>query len=208
MRRKADIRAQLVARYPRDPLNVRQALSGHFIPHGNCRRFDADFPRNLGDQSARLSYKGHSVHGATLSQTEHVCNGKMLRKAYYNKGHHSAMDLSNVIREGRRKAGLSQRALADKLSVAPSAVAQWETGATNPSIPNRVDLAAALSIPFSNLIPEFSGGDHISSRNPQTVALVRRFEGLPAPVRESILMQVVATADALSSGTREPPVKK
>lgn len=117
------------------------------------------------------------------------------------------MDIATVIRDARRKAGLSQRALAAKLHVAPSAVGQWETSATNPSIDNRVDLASILSIPFSDLMPEAAGGT-VASRQPQTVILVRKFEGLPERVREAILMQVVATSDSLEAAPKEPPAKK
>ncbi len=117
------------------------------------------------------------------------------------------MDIATIIRDARRKAKMSQRELAAKLRVAPSAVGQWETGATNPSINNRVDLAALLSIPFSDLLPEAAGGS-IASQDPQTVILVRKFEGLPERVREAILMQVVATADSIADTPKPRRAKK
>jgi transcriptional regulator with XRE-family HTH domain len=117
------------------------------------------------------------------------------------------MDIATTIRTARRKAGLSQRALAEKMSVAPSAVAQWETNVTKPTIDNRVDLASILSVPFADLLPEASGG-HVESQDPQTIILVRKFEALPARVREAILMQVVATAESLEAGEKTVPAKK
>jgi transcriptional regulator with XRE-family HTH domain len=144
-----------------------------------------------------------------LSETEHVVNSNLIRTTDYREGHYEQMDIATVIRDARRKAKLSQRALADKLGVAPSAVGQWETEATKPSIANRVDLASLLSIPFAQLLPEASDVGEISSRNPETIILVRQFEALPPRVRESILMQVVATADAIrNGGPEEPPAKK
>jgi transcriptional regulator with XRE-family HTH domain len=118
------------------------------------------------------------------------------------------MDIGAIIRSGRKKLGLTQRALAQRLAVAPSAVAQWELDATKPSLDNRVDLAAVLKIPFVELLPEAKEGTEISSRDPETIALVRRFEELPPPVRQAILMQVVATADSLRSLPKGDPEKK
>lgn len=134
---------------------------------------------------------------ATLSDTEHPVNGNLIRTTDHKERHYGEMDIATVIREARRKAKLSQRALADKLGVAPSAVGQWETEATKPSIANRVDLAALLAIPFAKLVPEATDVGEISSQDPTTIILVRQFETLPPQYRESILMQVVATADAL-----------
>jgi transcriptional regulator with XRE-family HTH domain len=117
------------------------------------------------------------------------------------------MEIATVIREGRRKKRLSQRALATKLGVSAGAVGQWETGATNPSISNRVDLASVLDVRFSDLLPEIDSTE-ITSKDPQTIKLVRQFEALPAPIRESILMQVVATVDAIDLSKRPDPAKK
>lgn len=144
-----------------------------------------------------------------LSGTEHPVKPHLIRTTDYGKGHYGRMDIATVIRDARRKAKLSQRALADKMGLSPSAIGQWETDATKPSIFNRVDLASLLSIPLAQLLPEASSGGEISSRNPETIILVRQFEELPPRVRESILMQVVATADALRRGEiEEPPAKK
>lgn len=112
------------------------------------------------------------------------------------------MKLADVIRAARKDKRLSQRALAARLQVSPSAVAQWELGTTTPSIESRVDLAAELQIPFSDLVPEFAQAEPVTLTDPQTIILVRRFSALPPKLREAILMQVVATADSLQD---EPP---
>jgi transcriptional regulator with XRE-family HTH domain len=120
------------------------------------------------------------------------------------------MDLSQIIRSARVRAGLTQRALAKRLKVAQSAVGQWETDVTKPSILNRVDLANVLNLKFSDLIPEAADVATVVSEDPQVIILVRKFEGLPASVREAILMQVVATADSLEARADQPrrPAKK
>jgi transcriptional regulator with XRE-family HTH domain len=107
------------------------------------------------------------------------------------------MDISQRIKVGRAAAGLSQRELAKKLGVAGSAVAQWETGATMPSIPNRVDLARVLNIKFLDMVPEFHADGPKTVTDPQILIIVRQLESFPAPMREAILMQIAATAEML-----------
>lgn len=119
------------------------------------------------------------------------------------------MELSQIIRSARTRAGLTQRALAKRLKVSPGAVAQWETDVTKPSILNRVDLSGVLGIPFSDLIPEAADTARVASEDPQVIILVRKFESLPASFREAILMQVVATADSLErAASPKGPAKK
>lgn len=93
------------------------------------------------------------------------------------------------------------------MHVSPSAVGQWETSVTNPSIGNRVDLSNLLGIPFVELFPEADVSE-VRSKSPDTIILVRTFEELPERVRESILMQVLATAEAIAAGKDSPPAKK
>ena len=44
------------------------------------------------------------------------------------------MNLSEKILHCRRKSGLSQEALADKLGVSRQAISKWETGTASPEI--------------------------------------------------------------------------
>lgn len=108
------------------------------------------------------------------------------------------MDIPTIIRVARRKAGLSQRKLADRLKVAPSAVAQWETGKTLPELENRVELAKALQIPFSELMPEALSLTETDQTTRRTQILVQKFQALPEPVQEAILVQISAVEVALS----------
>lgn len=199
-----NIGAQIMTGDTRDSLHIRKPLGRNSRPHRGSRAADTELLCYFGDHAPARSNEVHTVHARILSPTEQFVKGYIISTADSCAPYGPCMDLATVIRNARKKAGLSQRALADKLGVAPSAVAQWETEVTKPSIDNRVDLASILSIPFSELIPEAVDVASISSKNPQTIILVRKFEELPERVRESILMQVVATAEALAKGQSKP----
>ena len=47
------------------------------------------------------------------------------------------MDMGKAIREGRERLGMSQEALAERLSVSRQAVSKWEMGISVPSPENR-----------------------------------------------------------------------
>lgn len=109
------------------------------------------------------------------------------------------MEIAAKIREARATARISQRVLAKRLGVAPSAVAQWETGATVPTIARRVDLSRLLHIPFVQLVPEAAAAAEASIKDPQIFAIVQQLLKLPEPVREAVLMQAAATVEALEA---------
>ena len=56
------------------------------------------------------------------------------------------MELSDLIKQRRKRMGLSQRALAKAMNVNPSAVAHWEGGATRPTHDKLEQLKLALGI--------------------------------------------------------------
>lgn len=60
--------------------------------------------------------------------------------------------LSEKIRELRRKSGLSQEELADKLNVSRQAVSKWETGATVPTTETLVELADYFGVSLDFLL--------------------------------------------------------
>jgi len=132
-----------------------------------------------------------------LSASERSVNLILLRTPYPHIGHCAVMDVAQLVRDGRSRAKMSQRDLAKRLKVAPSAVAQWETGATLPSIARRVDLSRLLDIPFGDLIPEARSTGEGALRDPQILAIVQQLLKLPEPVREAVLMQAAATVEAL-----------
>lgn len=64
------------------------------------------------------------------------------------------MTLGEKIRETRRKCGLSQEQLAEKLSVSRSAVAKWETDKGLPDVGNLKILARLLNVSVDYLLDE------------------------------------------------------
>lgn len=54
------------------------------------------------------------------------------------------MDMGKAIREGRERLGMSQEALAERLSVSQQAVSKWEMGTSVPSPENRRALSEIL----------------------------------------------------------------
>lgn len=56
------------------------------------------------------------------------------------------MNLSEKIYACRRRAGLSQEALAEKLDVSRQAISKWECGEAIPETTKLVSLAAALGV--------------------------------------------------------------
>lgn len=66
------------------------------------------------------------------------------------------MTLGAKIRESRRKQGLSQEQLADKMAVSRSAVAKWETDKGLPDVGNLKVLARLLNVSVDHLLDEES----------------------------------------------------
>ena len=64
------------------------------------------------------------------------------------------MTLGDKIREARRKCGLSQEQLADKMSVSRSAIAKWETDKGFPDVGNLKLLARLLNTSLDRLLDD------------------------------------------------------
>ena len=64
------------------------------------------------------------------------------------------MTLGEKFREARRKSGLSQEQLAEKLSVSRSAIAKWETDKGLPDLGNLKILARLLNVSVDHLLDE------------------------------------------------------
>ncbi len=64
------------------------------------------------------------------------------------------MTFGEKLREARKKAGISQEELAEKLSVSRSAVAKWETDNGLPDVGNLKVLAAVLNVSVDYLLAE------------------------------------------------------
>ena len=69
------------------------------------------------------------------------------------------MTLGEKIREARRKCGLSQEQLADKMSVSRSAIAKWETDKGLPDVGNLKLLARLLNVSLDRLLDDADEAD-------------------------------------------------
>ena len=73
-------------------------------------------------------------------------------------GHDRAAAFGLALRELRRRAGLTQRALAIALDVTPSVVHRWERRGATPSTPHLVRLAAVLGVTVDDLLGRLAPG--------------------------------------------------
>ncbi len=62
------------------------------------------------------------------------------------------MNLGEIIREQRKKAGLSQEQLADKLNVSRQAITKWETGKGIPDVCNLIAISDEFGLSLDELI--------------------------------------------------------
>ena len=69
------------------------------------------------------------------------------------------MTLGEKIRQARRKCGLSQEQLAEKLAVSRSAIAKWETDKGLPDVGNLKMLARLLGVSVDYLLDDGQGAD-------------------------------------------------
>lgn len=68
------------------------------------------------------------------------------------------MTLGEKIRHARKRCGLSQEQLADKLCVSRSAIAKWETGKGMPDVENLRALSRLLLVSVDSLLDEETAG--------------------------------------------------
>lgn len=77
------------------------------------------------------------------------------------------MEIGDLIKNARKKAGLTQQELADKMGVSYVNVSQWETGRRIPKFETRKKIADLLGVPLSSLFlvseldPKFGGSEEI-----------------------------------------------
>lgn len=62
------------------------------------------------------------------------------------------MDIGERLKEARKKSGLTQKQLAERLNVTYVNIAQWENGRRNPKIETLRRIAAALNMSLPELI--------------------------------------------------------
>jgi transcriptional regulator with XRE-family HTH domain len=104
------------------------------------------------------------------------------------------MPIGQRIRSARAELGFTQRYVAKALGVNQSAVNQWESGLTKPSIGKRVELAALLKISIGDLIPGMPV-DEI------TEAIAQTIRSLP-PDKQATLLTMV---ELFAAAAGDPP---
>lgn len=80
------------------------------------------------------------------------------------------MTLGEKIRAARRKCGLSQEQLAEKMSVSRSAIAKWETDKGLPDVGNLKVLARLLNVSVDQLLDETETTERSVIREPYHLA--------------------------------------
>lgn len=80
------------------------------------------------------------------------------------------MTLGEKIRAARRKCGLSQEQLAEKMAVSRSAIAKWETDKGLPDVGNLKVLARLLNVSVDHLLDETEVSDELVIREPYHLA--------------------------------------
>ena len=90
------------------------------------------------------------------------------------------MSTGRRIKELRKKAGLTQKELGEKLGVAYQTLAQWENDLRNPKIETLHRISAALNVPITELVGTADDLDNQITRHLQEAkqSLEEREEGL------------------------------
>ena len=166
IRRFPQVRAKVMTRDARDARDLGHALSRDLAPLGDRALVDAKFAGDLGAYAlvggvAQQVHAETYSHSATLSETKWPDKPQMVDAAYclFRKTklppwHTWPMTIGARIRVARLELGLTQRYVAKALGVSPSAVNQWESDTTKPSITKRAELAVLLHLRLDELIPE------------------------------------------------------
>lgn len=63
------------------------------------------------------------------------------------------MTIGEKIKRARKKAGLTQKQLGEKMGVSFQSIAQWENDLRNPKLDTLIRIAKALGVPVASLIP-------------------------------------------------------
>lgn len=109
--------------------------------------------------------------------------------------HREAMGISDTIRSARKRQRMSQRELGRAIGTSASAVAQWETGDTEPSVDNRVRISQALNIPIAELMPS-EAVQSARAVDAQEAVLLERWRQLAPEFREAFLRILHVQIDA------------
>ena len=71
------------------------------------------------------------------------------------------MSIGKLIRDARKKKGLTQKELGERLGISDVSVAQWENGLRNPRLETRQKLAKALDMDVTALMSDNEKQDYL-----------------------------------------------
>ena len=105
------------------------------------------------------------------------------------------MTVGEQIKKYRKKAGLSQRELGEKLGVSQQHIAQYESGKRTPKIENLNKIADALKLSLNDLIPEsfertISHGDELLAMDYNLIEIIISHKIFSDKEKKKILNQI------------------
>jgi transcriptional regulator with XRE-family HTH domain len=205
-RRLPQIGTQLMTRDAGDTGDGRHPLRGDRAPAGYGAALNAQLTGNLGTHPL-VGGIAQQVHAETCSHSVTLREAKLAGKPLISlpaqnlfrdtkprSWHTFPMTIGARIRVARLGLGLTQRYVAKALGVNPSAVNQWESGTTKPSITKRAELAVLLNLRLDELIPE-------APVNEISDTIARIIRGLP-PHKQAAL---VVAIEGLARLIDDPP---
>jgi transcriptional regulator with XRE-family HTH domain len=83
-----------------------------------------------------------------------------------------------LIKEGRRRAGLTQKELAERLGTSQSVVARWESNARSPSLETVTKAVRACGFDLSISMPHYDEQDIAQAAQNVRLTPERRLDGL------------------------------
>jgi SOS-response transcriptional repressor LexA len=123
------------------------------------------------------------------------------------------MSLGAKLRSARKRAGYTQRQLADKIGAKHNSVSNWEKGLNRPNTETIGELCAVLNITPNELIIDSQLGDILNIKeefSPAETAFLRMYRGLDAAARgavDALLTYYSGLATARFHKTQEPAIQ-
>jgi transcriptional regulator with XRE-family HTH domain len=192
----------------------RNPLSGYLSPLRDSTPLDAEFtsdqsPETTASGGAQQVHSGEaSGHPLTLSDAKPIGKPSMFETAQHlcreteqRLWHTNGMTIGERIAAARMKAGLSQQDVAKALGVGRSAVNQWESDTTKPSITRRAQLAVLLNMRLPDLIPGMPV-DEI------TEAIAQIVRGVPPSKQASLVIMLEQAARLVDDPPPDSPAPR
>lgn len=143
-----------------------------------------------------------------LSITEHDPASGLLSANKLTRRETKRMEISDLIRSERTKKGWTQRAFAKALNVSPGAVAQWELGATRPTLARLIDICAVFGISVQTFLAPGSPYAGQIVEDPDELALLTLWRRLGLPERQFVLRMLRNAGLGVGDGENPEPSRE